>query len=48
MTSELYLQTIPIHILLNISQSKRNQTTKFAQLIEHIKINFFLQKLCAK
>ena len=45
MTSQPGLQTIAIHILLNISQSKGNQTMKFGQLIEYIKINIFLQKL---
>ena len=44
MTSQPDLQTIPIHILPNISQSKGNQTMKFGQLIEHNKINIFLQK----
>ena len=48
MTSQPGLQTIPINILLNISQSKGNQTIKFGQLIEHIKRNIFLQKLCGK
>ena len=33
MTSKPGLQTIPIHILPNISQSKSNQTMKFGQLI---------------
>ena len=46
MTSQLDLQTIPIHILSNISQSKGNQTMKFGHLIEHNKMNIFLQKLC--
>ena len=31
MTSQLCLQTIAIHILPNISQSKSNQTMKFDQ-----------------
>ena len=48
MTSQPGLQTIAIHILPNTSQSKSNQTMKFGQLIEHIKINIFLQKLCGK
>ena len=34
MTSQPGLQTIAIHILPNISQSKGNQTIKFGQLIE--------------
>ena len=46
MTSLPGLQTIAINILLNISQSKGNQTMKFAQLIEYNKKNIFLQKLC--
>ena len=48
MTSQPGLKTIPIHILLNISQSKGNQTMIFDQLIEHKKRNIFLQKLCGK
>ena len=48
MTSQPGLQTIAIHILPNISQSKGNQTMKFGQLIEYNKINIFLQKLCRK
>ena len=40
-----WLQTITIHILSNISQSKsNNQTMKFDQLIEYTKRNTFLQK----
>ena len=42
------LQTIAIHILPNISQSKGNKTMKFGQLIEYKKINIFLKKLCGK
>ena len=48
MTSQLDLQTIAIHILPNISQSKGNQTMKFGQLIEYNKGNIFFQKLCKK
>ena len=48
MTSQRGLQTISIHILRNISQSKGNQTIKFGQLLEYNKINIFLQKLCRK
>ena len=44
MTSQPGLQTIAIHILPNISQSKGNQTMKFGQLIEYNKRNTFLQK----
>ena len=42
------LQTIAIHILPSISQSKGNQTTKFGQLIEYNKRNIFLQILWRK
>ena len=42
------LETIAIHILPNISQSKGNQTMKFGQLIEYNKRNIFLQKVCWK
>ena len=35
MTSKPGLQTVAIHILSNISQSKGNHTMKFGQLIEH-------------
>ena len=35
------LQTFAIHILLNISQSKSNQTMKFGQSIEYNKRNIF-------
>ena len=48
MTSQPGLQTIAVHILPNISQSKGNQTIKFGQLIEYNKRNIFLQKLCGK
>ena len=48
MASQPDLQTITIHILPNICQSKDNQTMKFGQLMEHNKINIFLQKLCRK
>ena len=46
MASQAGVQTIAIHILLNISQSKDNQTMKFGQLIEYNKSIIFLQKLC--
>ena len=42
------LQTITIHILPNISQSKGNQKMKFGELIEYNRRNIFLQKLCGK
>ena len=55
MTTQPGLQTIAIHILPNISQSKGNQTMKFGynkniknNLIEYNKINIFLHKLCEK
>ena len=48
MTSQPGLQTIAIHILPNISQSKCNQTMKFGQIIEYNKRNIFLQKLFGK
>ena len=48
MTSQPGLQTIAIHILLNISQSKGNQTMKFGQLIEHNNRNIFVKILCGK
>ena len=48
MKSQPGLQTIAIHILLNISQSKGNQKMKYSQLIEYNKSNIFLQKLCRK
>ena len=43
MTSQHGLQTITIHILLNISQSKGNQTMKFGQLTEYNKRNIFFK-----
>ena len=48
MTSQPGLQTIAIHVLPNISQSKGNQTMKFGQQIEYNKRNIFYQKLCRK
>ena len=48
MTSQPGLQTIAIHILPNISQSKGNQTMKFGQLIEYNKINIFLKNFSKK
>ena len=48
MTSQPGLQTIAIHVLPNISQSKGNQTIKFGQLIQYNKRNNFLQKLYRK
>ena len=48
MTSQPGLQTIAIHILPNILQSKGNQAMKLGQLIEYNQRNIFLQKLCEK
>ena len=48
MTSQSGQQTITIHILHNISRSNGNQKIKHGQLIEYIKTNIFLQKLCRK
>ena len=48
MASQPGLQTIAIHILPNILQSKENQRMKFGQLIEYNKRNIVLQKLCGK
>ena len=36
-------QTITIHILANISQSKGNQTMKFGQVLEYSKVNIFFK-----
>ena len=43
MTSQTGQQTIEIHILFNITQSKDNKTMKFGQ---YNKGNIFLQKSC--
>ena len=43
MASQPDLQTIAIHILLNISQSKGNQTMKFGELLEYNKRIFFFK-----
>ena len=48
MTSQPSLQTVTIHILPNISQSKGSQKVKFDQLIEYNKRNIFLRKSCGK
>ena len=42
MLSQPGLQTIAIHILPNISQSKGNQTMKFGQLMEYNKRPLFI------
>ena len=41
MTSQPGLETIAIHILPNISQSKGKKTMKFGQFIKYNKINIF-------
>ena len=43
MMSQPGLQTIAIHLLPNISQSKGNQTMRFDHLIEYNKRNIFLK-----
>ena len=43
MASQPGFQTIAIHVLPNISQSKGNQTMKFGQFIEYKKINIFFK-----
>ena len=48
MTSQPGLQTVAIHILRNISQSKDNQTNEIWSVIEYKRRNIFLQKLCGK
>ena len=48
MTSQPGLQTVAIHILPNISQSKGDMTMKFGQLMEYNKRKIFLQKFCRK
>ena len=48
LTSQPGLQTVAIHILPNISQSKGDMTMKFGQLMEYNKRKIFLQKFCRK
>ena len=48
MTSQPGLQTILIHNLPNISQSKSNQTIKLGQLIEYKKKKIFFFKTYAE
>ena len=48
MTSQPGKQTIAIHILLNISRSKSNETMKFGQLIEYDMRKSFLEKSYTK
>ena len=44
MMSESEKQTIPIHILLNNSRSRDNQTMKIGQLIENTMGKIFFEK----
>ena len=48
MTSQTGKQTVTIHILLNISRSKYNQTMKSGQLIEYNMKNVFREKSYTK
>ena len=48
MTSQPGEQTVAIHILINISGSKDNQTMKFGHLIEYNIKNIFLEKSYTK
>ena len=47
MTSQPGLETIPIQVRPNISQTKGNQIMKFGQLIQYNR-NIFVKKLCGK
>ena len=48
MTSPPGSQTIAIHVLINTSRSKGNQTTTFGQLLEYNMRNIFLEKSYTK
>ena len=48
MTSQPGKQILAIHVLVNISKSKRNQTMKFGQLIEFNMKNIFVEKTFTK
>ena len=48
MTSQIWQQVVAIYILLNISNSKDNQVTKFGHLTEYKMKNVFLEKLYTK
>ena len=48
MMSQPSYQTVAIHILLNISRSKGNQTMKFGQIIEYNMKNIFVEKSYTK
>ena len=45
---KLISQIIAIHILLNISRSKGNQTVKFGHLLEYNMRNIFLENSYSK
>ena len=47
-TLQPWKQTIPIHILPNISKRRDNQTIRFVQLIEYKMRNIFLEKSYTK
>ena len=44
LTSQPGKQTIAIHIILNVSRSKDNQTMKFGQIIQYNMRKIFLEK----
>ena len=46
--SQPWKQTVAMHILLNISRNKGNETMKFGQLIQHNMIIFFFEKSYTK
>ena len=48
MTSQPDYKTTVIHILLNVSRNKGNQTMKFRQLIKYNMRNIILEKSYAK
>ena len=48
MTSQTGKQTVTIHILLNISRSKYNETMKSGQLIKYNMKNVFREKSYTK
>ena len=48
MTSQPGKQILAIHVLVNISKSKRNQTMKFGELIEFNMKNIFVEKTFTK
>ena len=48
MTSQTGLHTTTLHVLLNISKSKDNETIKFDQLIECNMRNIFLENSYTK